>query len=75
MRINKNSEFYRFIRNEFIRIASLPHTETTTIIEEIQDLLKLIDDPDSCLNNCKGMYFCRLKKGHEGKHNDYGLTW
>lgn len=43
--------------------------------DEIGKSIDQMDDPNSCPSSCKRMYFCELKKHHDGIHREGGLGW
>ena len=47
------------------------------VTEFLAQLVTRAEDDESCNDNCKSMYFCSLKRKHEGNHveEESGLAW
>ncbi len=48
----------------------------SAMTDKIVEIVVRVEDDNLCHDDCKGMYFCTLAKGHDGKHSENGkLSW
>lgn len=59
---------------KFASEPNLPRT-INQCVSVIRYLVNRVTDSSLCCNNCKSMYYCELKKNHEGQHKEEGLCW
>ena len=59
---------------KFVEIPGLPQS-IANCAKVVRYLIDRATDPTLCNNDCKGMYYCELKKHHEGQHKEGGLAW
>jgi hypothetical protein len=48
---------------------------TKAVGELMLEIFHKVLDQGRCLGSCKRMYHCELPAGHEGRHQDGGLSW